>query len=109
MELRDTRGCLCDLEPSANRSSGLADPAYRMAHTGRVSSAAELSNEARIYYLRKYRAEVAHRKVIDPGQLALLAAYDAKIAAVGKIAAATAAASRDQAGHQYRPWPDAGP
>ena len=80
-----------------------------MVHTGRVSSAAELSNEARIYYLRKYRAQVAHRKGIDPGRLALLAAYDAKIAAVGKIAAATATASRDQAGHQRKPWPDAGP
>ena len=76
-----------------------------MVHTGRVSSAAELSNEARIYYLRKYRAQVAHRKGIDPGRLALLAAYDAKIAAVGKLAAATAAASRDQAGHTTNTGP----
>ena len=54
-------------------------------------------------------AQVAHRKGIDPGRLALLTAYDAKIAAIGKIAAATAAASRDQAGHQHKPRPDARP
>ncbi len=61
---------------------------------GGVSRAAELANEARLYYLRMYRARVAKRR---PVEKELLAAYDAKIAAIGRFAGKAAAGPlRDQ-------------